>query len=317
MIMVESSPEERFSIGALAGMVGVPVETLRTWERRYGVPVPERDEGKRRQYTLTEVARLQRIVLLVRHGERVKDLAALSATRLDERLSLYGALEGSAPAPAPLRVGLVHPSGLMAFGGPTASGRLDVVARAERLEGLPEVPLDAVVAHISAIPLDLEAALDGLQARHDPSVVLVLASFLPGGVRRTLVARGVRLLEDGAHAEVLRQAVEDAVLAARLTGGSHPEPLSVAVAPTPLFRRAELEEILNGSTPVRCECPAHLAGLVLRLREFERYSAQCANDTPEQAALHAALGAGSAQAAGALEGLLARVLAADGLDPRR
>lgn len=313
--MVQQGQSERFSIGALAGMVGVPVETLRTWERRYGLPAPERVAGGRRQYTLGEVERLRRVVLLVRHGERVRDLAELSAARLDERLALYGPSEPGLPAAPTLAVGLIHPGGLTALAGLSAAGRLDVVARAQRPEDLPPVHLDAVVVHASALPADPGPTLDALEARHDPDAVMVLASFLPGLTRRTLLARGARVIDEGARAEVLRQAVEDAVLATRLSAGPRSASASTA-PPSALYRREELERILNSSTSIQCECPAHLAGLVLRLRDFERFSQECGIDSPAQAALHAALGEGSARAAASLEELLARVLAADGLDPR-
>ena len=41
--MIQALEVDRFSISALAGIVGVPVETLRTWERRYGVPESQRE----------------------------------------------------------------------------------------------------------------------------------------------------------------------------------------------------------------------------------------------------------------------------------
>ena len=37
--------------GSAARLSGVPVETLRVWERRYGVTDTSRSEGGRRQYS--------------------------------------------------------------------------------------------------------------------------------------------------------------------------------------------------------------------------------------------------------------------------
>ena len=51
----------RLSIGALSRATGIPVETLRTWESRYGYPVPERRPSGHRVYPLESVPRLRRI----------------------------------------------------------------------------------------------------------------------------------------------------------------------------------------------------------------------------------------------------------------
>jgi len=40
-----------YRIGAVAKMVGVPVATLRVWERRYAVVTPPKTEGGQRLYS--------------------------------------------------------------------------------------------------------------------------------------------------------------------------------------------------------------------------------------------------------------------------
>ena len=60
--MNEKSKETALlSIGALARLSGIPVETLRNWERRYGFPAPARLESGHRRYPLPIVTRLKRI----------------------------------------------------------------------------------------------------------------------------------------------------------------------------------------------------------------------------------------------------------------
>lgn len=314
--MIQAPDAERFSISAVAGIVGVPVETLRTWERRYGVPAPEREKGGRRQYTLGEVERLRAIVQLVRLGDRVKDLAHLDAAGLGERLGLHGgSVEGAAPA-GPARVVIVHPSpppGLL-VSGPSPRAQLEIVATVRSADALPAgLDADAVLIHASALGEAPGALLDALEDRLDPDAIVVLASYLSGARRRLLEARGVRLVDEDSRADVLRARVEDAVLAARLCAGAR-SPAAPSAAPR--FTRPQLERLLNSPNTVPCECPVHLSGLILRLREFERFSLTCADDTPEAAGLHAALGAGSAEAAHILELLLERVCAQDGIDPR-
>ena len=59
--MDDSSTGGMLSIGALARATSIRVETLRTWERRYGYPLPERKPSGHRVYPVASVSRLRRI----------------------------------------------------------------------------------------------------------------------------------------------------------------------------------------------------------------------------------------------------------------
>jgi hypothetical protein len=48
-----------YSISAVARMVGVPVSTLRTWEERYKLVVPERNASGHRLYSRDQVEQLE------------------------------------------------------------------------------------------------------------------------------------------------------------------------------------------------------------------------------------------------------------------
>jgi DNA-binding transcriptional MerR regulator len=48
-----------FSIGAVARVLGIPVPTLRTWEDRYNVVVPERSPGGHRLYSRRQLEQLR------------------------------------------------------------------------------------------------------------------------------------------------------------------------------------------------------------------------------------------------------------------
>lgn len=54
-------------------MLGVPAATLRAWEERYGVVVPERGEGTQRLYTREEVERLRFIKRHIDNGLTASD----------------------------------------------------------------------------------------------------------------------------------------------------------------------------------------------------------------------------------------------------
>jgi DNA-binding transcriptional MerR regulator/methylmalonyl-CoA mutase cobalamin-binding subunit len=66
----------KLSIGALSRATGIPVETIRTWERRYGFPVPERKPSGHRVYPLAAVSRLRRISEVLSRGHRAAEVVA-------------------------------------------------------------------------------------------------------------------------------------------------------------------------------------------------------------------------------------------------
>ncbi len=58
------------SIGALSRATGVPAETLRTWERRYGFPTPERTDAGHRRYSMRTLDRLRLVTRALDLGHR-------------------------------------------------------------------------------------------------------------------------------------------------------------------------------------------------------------------------------------------------------
>jgi MerR family transcriptional regulator, light-induced transcriptional regulator len=66
-----------YSIKAVAQATGLTVETLRAWERRYGVVVPQRDAGGRRVYRPEDVLRLRRLREATERGHAIGRLAVL------------------------------------------------------------------------------------------------------------------------------------------------------------------------------------------------------------------------------------------------
>jgi DNA-binding transcriptional MerR regulator len=59
-----------YSIGEAARRLGLPVETLRAWHRRYGLGPAGRSEGGHRRYTDDDLVRLSRVLRLVGEGLR-------------------------------------------------------------------------------------------------------------------------------------------------------------------------------------------------------------------------------------------------------
>ena len=97
----EEGDGARLSIGALARATGVAVETLRTWESRYGFPAPERKPSGHRVYPVSTVPRLRRIAQALILGHRAGQVVGASDEALGRLLETSAAARPT-PAPASL-----------------------------------------------------------------------------------------------------------------------------------------------------------------------------------------------------------------------
>jgi len=72
-----------YSISAVARMLGVPVATIRTWEDRYSLVVPERNTSGHRLYSRDQVEQLRFVRTSMAEGATAADAHRLLAERLD------------------------------------------------------------------------------------------------------------------------------------------------------------------------------------------------------------------------------------------
>lgn len=71
------------NIAAVERDTGIPKDTLRVWERRYGFPQPQRDALDERQYPQEQVEKLRLIKRLMAAGHRPGRIVGLPAEHLD------------------------------------------------------------------------------------------------------------------------------------------------------------------------------------------------------------------------------------------
>lgn len=84
------------SIGALSRATGIPTDTLRTWERRYGFPRAERTPSGHRRYSMKTLERLRLVTRVLELGHRPSTVLAADQ---DSLLHLLAATKGKQAPP--------------------------------------------------------------------------------------------------------------------------------------------------------------------------------------------------------------------------
>jgi hypothetical protein len=92
----KSSPAQ-YRTGAAARLAGIPIETLRVWERRYKVVDPARSPRAQKLYTLAEVDRLRTIKWLTDNGHAISTIAPLPMKTLEAMAKSYQAVLAAQP----------------------------------------------------------------------------------------------------------------------------------------------------------------------------------------------------------------------------
>ena len=101
--MSEDTPSEPLlSIGALSRATGVPANTLRTWERRYGFPAAHRSEGGQRQYVASVVPHLALVQRALKEQHRPRQVLPLDFSQLKQLLGMAEVRATTLPREGPI-----------------------------------------------------------------------------------------------------------------------------------------------------------------------------------------------------------------------
>jgi DNA-binding transcriptional MerR regulator len=308
--------EPTYRSGVAARLAGIPVETLRVWERRYRIVGPRLSPRGHRLYSAEDVGRLSLIRQLVELGSPIGAIAGLPLAALHEmRSAAMTASRGIAQRP--LRVALVGEALREQVARDDAlRSTLEIVATCAGPAGAAEA-LRGVSADLLAIELPtlqpeavamVDALVDTVGARH----AVVEYRFAPTAVIGALRGRGHAVVRAPLDADELERVGRGAIAQDPVAApASSPPPIDAISSPR--FDDASLTRLARSLTTLYCECPRHLVDLLLGLGAFERYSGECANRSPADAALHRHLQRVAGSARVLFEDALVRVARADGL----
>ena len=309
--------EPTYRSGTAARLAGIAVDTLRMWERRYQVVGPQVSPRGHRRYAATDVDRLALIKALVDLGHSIGTIAHLPAAKLHELRAELATLP-SATQPRARESSIVR---VAIVGEALAARAAAVAARFPRLQivgtctdrehaagALRDVAADLLAIELPALREDAVEFVDALAAAVGARRAVVSYRFGTEAAVRELRRRGHAV----ARAPVDLAEIES--LGAALPGAPESAAAPPVTAPSaPRFDERTLAQLAQISTTVRCECPRHLVDLLLSLRAFELYSAECENRSPADAELHRHLGRVAGSARALFEEALVRVAQAEGI----
>jgi hypothetical protein len=312
---VSSAPQvaTRMRSGTAARLAGLPVTTLRVWERRYGVVAAPRSGSGQRLYSAVDVQRLSLLKRLTDNGHAIGTIATLGLEPLQAlafgktAAPTDSAVAASAgPAPRLVVVGRVVALKLGRRAGTAPHAVFDDLAQAEAQAEAQagELPGDAVLlVHLPSLQPAVAERTLALAGRIRAAALVVLYAFGAEALADSLRAAG---------AVLRREPVSPGELA-QLVGTQAASPISHEAPPPRRFSDEALVALAEQPSSVACECPRHLAEIVTQLASFERYSAECLSRSPADAALHRHLSGLAGTARALFEQALERVAVAEGL----
>ena len=305
-------PNAKLRSGTAARLAGLPVTTLRVWERRYGVVAAPKTSTGQRLYTPLDVRRLALLKQLSDRGHAIGTIAMLP---LDD----LAGLAATAPVRSALPTAL--PAMELVVLGASAGHRLQAagVQPVQVFSDLPAAALAAqsdgtapgtgqpmvLLAHVPSLQPAVAEQVLALAARWRASKLVVLYAFGTEAVADSLRAAGALVRRDPCSGRDLLRLLSGLQPAAAAEGGNRPAARR--------FSDETLARLAEQPSTVACECPRHLAEIVLQLAHFERYSAECDAQSPSDAALHRHLAGLAGAARGMFEEALDRVARSEGL----
>lgn len=294
--------------GVAARLAGLSPETLRVWERRYEVSGAERSARGQRLYSAEQVDRLRMLKQLVDQGHAIGGLVRMSDEHLHE---LAGVSHAQPQADGPITLGVIGSTLAKRIAASGLEG-LDITVqyRCNQLDQTalqtPDSKVEVLVIeqselHESAIPLIVSAG------QACGAAVVVLYRFCASATIRTLRAHGCLV------ARVPTDISELILLCQSALAGDRLPPEQAPPMHHPRFDENALLAMMGANSGLTCECPKHLADVLLTVGSFERYSSQCASRNDDDARLHKALQHAAAQARSILEVAMEKLARAEGL----
>lgn len=339
-----ASKQPIFRSGAVARMAGMPVATLRVWEQRYQAVKPTTAASGHRLYSTADIERVTLLRRLTEQGHAIGVLAARDVEQLRGLMNIPLFADPSissdrAPQPTTLRIVVVGQAlatrvrrsvgrerkGLVLH----CVGVFDSLAQAaqaaqasQAAQHSVEPGVDLLLWQASSLQTGTLPELRAAQKAWHAQLAAVSYRFTSAAGRTELLDAGVAVFHEPADDESLHQWLaslkRNAAPADKAFSSVAPVGIDALGFPNhhvtaPRFGDLALTEFAWLTSEMACECPSHLAELLLQISTFETYSSECANRSEADARLHAYLQRVAGAARMLFETALEHVAVAEGL----
>ena len=312
-------PRPLYGIGTVARLTGLKPDTLRVWERRYGLGASYKTPSGRRQYTQADLEHLQLIAALVNDGARIGEIAASDRKTLEHLVRGRGKhLERQIPAGKP-RVVFIGTelcswldkhqgciSGVSALLIRKNAGEAMEAVRTGKLD-LGEDPIVMLVADCATLSTPQIDAVESLA--HSLGTQRFMVTYRLANERwlSELNRRGAQTLEFPAEParfayEMGQLLVDMEISEGDINLGELVKSKARVYSDEELAAAGQLKSLLN------CECPRHIVDLLQQLNRFEQYSTESAVENWTDAAVHSCIYAYTNQARYLMEKALKAII---------
>lgn len=312
---METLNTPQYNIGVVVRRTNIHPETLRVWERRYELIVPDRSDTGRRLYSEGDIRKLQLVKQLTELGHGVSSLAKLSSDELLERLtaSHHQGTQRETRSGLKCRVAFVGDTLRVRYGRHLLYYKdIDIVGSMIPGSSTSHAQADVVIIDLSTINEESQALIEQYCTDSGASAAIVVFNFATRKAISELESAGIVCLKGALSAAEIYRACMSLMQPLFNVASLADQQTDEESAP-PRFDKDQLSHIATLSSAIACECPNHLAELIINLTAFEHYSLECANRNEDDARLHLQLNQSTAAARMILEESLARLIEIEGI----
>jgi DNA-binding transcriptional MerR regulator len=321
-----TSPTQSYRIGAVSQTTGIPVSTLRIWEKRYQAFSPIKSPGNHRIFNESDISKALLLKQLSQQGHAISSIAGMNVDQL-RRISNQS----------------IHPKALLqknnrdentvtfvAVVGQSMANRIESKQFKRLIQDNPlkvshvfqniedtlsiDIPSQpsVLLVKVNSLQPQIQNTLQELKKKHVFEQTIVVYNFATEAMVQALKWAGIVVrrepIADTELADLLQSVLfVDSTRAQEFgTGGS--------IITARKFSETTLSRVASISTNVLCECPRHVAELISQLASFEEYSQECLNKSPEDAHLHSYLQSISGSARCLFENALEKIATHEGID---
>ncbi len=314
MQTIELETRPLYGIGTVARLTGLKPDTLRVWERRYGLGASSKSATGRRQYSQTDLEHLQMVSALVESGARIGEIASSERKTLEMMLRTRGKRGAAAIQNDKPRVMFVGEQ-LCRW----LDGHQGCIARVDALLARVAANREDLAESLGAQDIDtLVLEYPNLNASSLQQLAHLIETLQPQRMLVTYQFGNERVLEQLKKMDVIATPFppEPAFLAYEMSRSIAEKAVSqgnsdagelIAAKPRQ-FNEKELAAAAQMRGQIDCECPGHLSQLITTLTSFEEYSSNCSSENWQDAAVHACIYAYTSQARWLMEKALQAVV---------